>query len=219
MSSPTQVATPCIDGHQLIPEDSTSKESSLMSALNLFWKCLYLARSGRPDLACSVDILARFVTKMRTACDKRLVQVDLLHPFYRGKQTPFPRGEQYSTLPIWLVPRRVFWWRLEWFCVNARCKVVRCGCEHLCTSILDVQEANRSISHSSAESDIISPDADWDHSVVLSSKLVSAFQRGKGQTGVGVARTAWENCWPACGWPTKARKSPTRCPRFLCLVC
>ena len=121
----------------------------------------------------------------------------------QGKQTFFHVENSISILSI-----------LEWFCVNARCKVVRCACEHLCTSILDVQEANRSISHSCAESDIVSPDAEWDHGVVLSSKLVSAFQRGRGQTGVGVAGTAWENCWSVCGWPTKARKSPTRCPDF-----
>ena len=35
-------------------------------------KCLYLARIGRPDIQCSVNKLARSITKWTKACDKRL---------------------------------------------------------------------------------------------------------------------------------------------------
>ena len=35
-------------------------------------KCLYLARIGRPDILCSVNKLARSITKWTKACDKRL---------------------------------------------------------------------------------------------------------------------------------------------------
>ena len=38
-------------------------------------KCLYLARIGRPDILCSVNKLARSITKWTKACDKRLNQL------------------------------------------------------------------------------------------------------------------------------------------------
>ena len=41
-------------------------------AHTLFFKCLYLARIGRPDILWSVNELARAVTKWTKACDKRL---------------------------------------------------------------------------------------------------------------------------------------------------
>ena len=37
-----------------------------------FRKCLYLGRVGRPDILCSVNKLARSITKWTKACDKRL---------------------------------------------------------------------------------------------------------------------------------------------------
>ena len=38
-------------------------------------KCLYLARSGRPDILWSVNKFARAVTKWTQACDKRLARL------------------------------------------------------------------------------------------------------------------------------------------------
>ena len=38
-------------------------------------KCLYLARTGRPDLLWSVNTLARTVTKWNKECDKRLLKL------------------------------------------------------------------------------------------------------------------------------------------------
>ena len=38
----------------------------------IFLKCLYLARIGRPDILWSVNKLARSITKWTKACDKRL---------------------------------------------------------------------------------------------------------------------------------------------------
>ena len=40
--------------------------------LSFFLKCLYLARIGRPDIPCSMNKLARSITKWTKACDKRL---------------------------------------------------------------------------------------------------------------------------------------------------
>ena len=38
-------------------------------------KCLYLARIGRSDILCSVNKLARTITKCTRACDKRLARL------------------------------------------------------------------------------------------------------------------------------------------------
>ena len=47
-------------------------ENCQIHALKLFWKCLYLARIGRPDILWSVNKLARSITKWTKACVKRL---------------------------------------------------------------------------------------------------------------------------------------------------
>ena len=66
-----EVSTPCID-------DLHFKEEELKSVVELsqVWsqivlKCLYLARIGRPDILWSVNKLARSITKWTKACDKR----------------------------------------------------------------------------------------------------------------------------------------------------
>ena len=46
-------------------------ENCQVHALQLFWKCLYLARIGRPDILWSVNKLARSITKWTKTCDKR----------------------------------------------------------------------------------------------------------------------------------------------------
>ena len=67
-----QYDTPCIDDHQLKPEDFETKGKVSETAANIVLKILYLARIGRPDLLWTVNILARAVTKWTQACDKRL---------------------------------------------------------------------------------------------------------------------------------------------------
>ena len=50
-------------------------------------KCLYLARSGGPDILWSVNILARAVTKWTEACDKRLSRlISYIHHTCEYKQ-------------------------------------------------------------------------------------------------------------------------------------
>ena len=64
-----KVTTPCLDDHQFKEVELGSVgELSEVCSQN-FQKCLYLARSGRPDK------LARAVTKWSTACDKRLARL------------------------------------------------------------------------------------------------------------------------------------------------
>ena len=66
------VGTPCIDDHDLRPEDLVTKGSLADVCSRIVLKCLYLARIGRPDLLYSVNILARSVTKWDRGCDRRL---------------------------------------------------------------------------------------------------------------------------------------------------
>ena len=72
ISSLRQVATPCIDDHQLKLDEMTSKGILPPVAAKIVLKALYLARVGRMDLVWSDNVLAREVTRWTTACDRRL---------------------------------------------------------------------------------------------------------------------------------------------------
>ena len=67
-----KVSTPCIaDRHSKEEElKSVGELSKVCSQIVL--KCLYLARIGRPYILWSVNKLARSITKLTKACDKRL---------------------------------------------------------------------------------------------------------------------------------------------------
>ena len=67
-----KVSTPCLDDHQIAPEDFVSKGKLSSTASRIVMKVLFLARFGRPDLLWSVSTLAREVTRWTTACDRRL---------------------------------------------------------------------------------------------------------------------------------------------------
>ena len=58
-----KVATPCIDDHQFKEEGigSVGELSKVCSQTVL--KCVFLARIGRPEILCSVNKLARAITK------------------------------------------------------------------------------------------------------------------------------------------------------------
>ena len=70
-----KVATPCIDDHQLSPEDFTTKGELSHVCARIVLKALYAARSGRPDCLWAVNSLAREATKWNVACDKRLFRL------------------------------------------------------------------------------------------------------------------------------------------------
>ena len=67
-----EVATPCMDDHQFGEEEigSVGELSTVCSQIVL--TCLYVARIGRPAILWSVNELARAVTKRTKACDNRL---------------------------------------------------------------------------------------------------------------------------------------------------
>ena len=63
------------DDHQIKKEELENKgELSNFCSHNVF-KCLYLARIGRPDILWSVNKLARSVTNWTQACDRRLARL------------------------------------------------------------------------------------------------------------------------------------------------
>ena len=67
-----KVSTPCIDDHHFKEEEMKSVGELSQVCSQILLKCLYLARSGRPDILWSVNKLARAITKWTKACDKRL---------------------------------------------------------------------------------------------------------------------------------------------------
>ena len=70
-----KVATPCLDDHHFKEEEMGSVGRLFKVCSQIVLKCLYLARIGRPDISGSVNKLARAVTKMAKACDKRLARL------------------------------------------------------------------------------------------------------------------------------------------------
>ena len=70
-----KVSTPCIDDHHFKEEEMKSVGELSKVCSQIVLKCLYLARIGRPDILCSVNKLARSITKWTKACDKRLNRV------------------------------------------------------------------------------------------------------------------------------------------------
>ena len=67
-----KVSTPCIDDHHFKEEEMKSVGELSQVCSQIFLKCLYSARIGRPDILWSVNKLARSITKWTKACDKRL---------------------------------------------------------------------------------------------------------------------------------------------------
>ena len=65
-----KVSTPCIDDHYFKEEEMKSAGELSQVCSQIFLKCLYLARIGRPDILWSVNKLARSSTKWTKACDK-----------------------------------------------------------------------------------------------------------------------------------------------------
>jgi hypothetical protein len=70
-----QVAPPCLDDHQIPPEDFETKGTLAPVCARIVLKALYLARLGRGDLMNAVNTLAREVTKWTVAWDKRILRL------------------------------------------------------------------------------------------------------------------------------------------------
>ena len=72
---PHIVATPCMGDHQFKEEKDESVRELSTVCSQIVLECLYLARSGRPDISWSVNKLARAVTKWTKSCDRRLARL------------------------------------------------------------------------------------------------------------------------------------------------
>ena len=70
-----RVSTPGLDDHHLKKEELESVGELSKVCCQIDAKCLYLARTGRPDILWSVNKLARAVTKWTRACDRRLARL------------------------------------------------------------------------------------------------------------------------------------------------
>ena len=70
-----KVSSPGLDDHQIKTEELESVGELSEVYSQIVWKCLYLARIGRPDILWSVNKLARSVTKWTEACDRRLARL------------------------------------------------------------------------------------------------------------------------------------------------
>ena len=69
-----KVSSPCLDDHQFKQEELESVGELSEVCSQIVFKCLYLARIGRPDILWSVNKLAISVTKWTQACDRRLAR-------------------------------------------------------------------------------------------------------------------------------------------------
>ena len=125
-------------------------ENCQKCALKLFWKCLYLARIGRPDIPWTVNKLARSITKWTKACDKQLSRLIVyIH---------HTCGNTAKQCRLGLFQDSDFAGDLEdskstssgTFCIFG---------SHTSVPISWVCKKQTSVSHSSTESDIISLDA------------------------------------------------------------
>ena len=82
-----KVSTPCIDDHHFKEEELKSVGELSNTCSQIVLKCLYLARIVRPDIPCSVNKLARSITKWTKACDKRLnLLISYIHHTSEYKQ-------------------------------------------------------------------------------------------------------------------------------------
>ena len=82
-----KVSTPCIDDHHFKEEETKSVGELSNTCSQIVLNCLNLARIGRPAILCSVNKLARSITKWTKACDKRLNQlISYIHHTSEYKQ-------------------------------------------------------------------------------------------------------------------------------------
>ena len=82
-----KISTPCIDDHHYKEEELKSLGEVSKVCSQIVLKCLYLQRSGRPNILWSADKLARSITKWTKACDKRLCRlISYLHHTCEYKQ-------------------------------------------------------------------------------------------------------------------------------------
>ena len=120
--------------------ESVGEVSEVCSQIVL--KCLYLARIGRPDILCSVNTLARSVTKWTQAYDKRLARL-IFYIHHTNDYRQYCHVENTAQhCRLGFIPRLRLCHRLWGLKVNLRRCVVYFWKHNICPSQLDVQETN-----------------------------------------------------------------------------
>ena len=71
-----KISTPSLDDHQFKNEELEMVVELSIVCSQIILKCLYLAHTGRPHILCSVNKLARAVTKCTRACDRHMARVE-----------------------------------------------------------------------------------------------------------------------------------------------
>ena len=121
-------------------------------------KCLYLARTGRPDILWSVNKLARSTTKWTKACDKRLGRlISCIHHTCEYKQYCYV-GNTLKQCRLGLFQDPDFAGDLEDSKSTSGGTLCVFG-SHTFVPTGSMCKKQTSVSHSSTESEIISLDA------------------------------------------------------------
>ena len=140
-----KVSTPCIDDHHF-KEEETKSVGELSNTCSQILKCLYLARIGRPDILWSVNKLARSITKLTKACDKRLNRlISYIHHTCEYKQYCYA-GNTAKQCRLGLFQDSDFAGDLEDSKSHFWRNIVHFRKSYICSNKLDVQETNFSFS-------------------------------------------------------------------------
>ena len=75
MEQENKVSSLCLDDHQFKQEELESVGQLSEVSSQIVLTCLYLARTGRPDILWSVNKFTRTVTKWTQACDRRFAKL------------------------------------------------------------------------------------------------------------------------------------------------
>ena len=149
--------TLCIDDHHFKEEEIKSVGELSNRCSQIFLKCLYLARIGRPDILWSVNKLARSITKWTKACDKRLNHlISYIHHTCEYKQYCYV-GNTAKQCRLGLFQDSDFAWDLEDSKSTSGGTLCVFG-SHTFVPISWMCKKQTAVSHSSTESEIISLD-------------------------------------------------------------
>ena len=152
------VSNPCLDDHQFKQEELESAGELSEVCSQLVLKCLYLARSGRPDTLWSVNKLARSVAKWTQACDRRLARL-ISYFITRTISDSIVMWETRHSIADWVCFKTQT--LLEILRTQSQLQEVSCvflEAEHF-VPVSWMCKKQTSVSHSSTESEIISLDA------------------------------------------------------------
>ena len=153
------VSSLCLDDHQFKKEELESVGELSKECSQIVLKCLYLERIGRPDILWSVNKFARAVTKWTQACDRCLARFisDIHHTNDYRQYCHVGNTAQHCRLGLF--QDSDFSGDLE----DSKSTSVRVLClfgSRTFVSISSMCKNQKSVSHSSTESEIISLDAE-----------------------------------------------------------